>query len=123
MGKRGRPSKKKPNGNTTTKVDQCYAILSSDEEVVNKKETLRLPSPSQRRGVGNERNNTIIITPPDRSTALTNNIEKKTPLTRNNLNNNDNKKKIILMKMLFLKMIYINKYFSHLAMPKIYVFS
>ncbi|CAF2952071.1 unnamed protein product [Rotaria sp. Silwood2] len=100
MGKRGRPPKRKSAINTPSKVDQCYTILSSDDETGNKKETLRLPSPSQRRGVGNERNETIIITPPDRSKPSTNNVEKSTPVTRsnnnNNNNNNINKKKVTI---------------------------
>ncbi|CAF0990223.1 unnamed protein product [Rotaria sp. Silwood1] len=98
MGKRGRPPKRKSVTNTPSKRDQCYTILSSDDETGNKKETLRLPSPSQRRGVGNERNGTIIITPPDRTISSTNSVEKNTPVTRNNNNNNNNtnNKKIII---------------------------
>ena len=45
MGKRGRPRKKSP----AKKAEQCYTLVSSDED------TPRLPSPSQRRGVGLER--------------------------------------------------------------------
>ncbi|CAF3883984.1 unnamed protein product [Rotaria magnacalcarata] len=92
MGKRGRPPKKKPI-DTAAKVDECYTILSSDEETGSKPETLSLPSPSQRRGMGNERNGTIVITPPNRSILSTKNVEKNAPLTRNN---NNNKKKLIL---------------------------
>jgi len=92
MGKRGRPPKRKIVPDTTKKAAQCYTILTSDEEVNNKEESLRLPSPTQRRGAGNARGGTIIITPPDRTASLTNNIEKKTPLARNN----GTKKKIIL---------------------------
>ena len=95
MGKRGRPPKKKPIANTTTKVDECYTILSSDEETSSKPEALTLPSPSQRRGMGNERNGKNGITPTDRSIPSTKNIEKNTPLIKNN-NNHSNKKKLIL---------------------------
>ncbi|CAF5090399.1 unnamed protein product, partial [Rotaria sp. Silwood1] len=45
MGKRGRPPKRKSVTNTPSKRDQCYTILSSDDETGNKKETLRLPTP------------------------------------------------------------------------------
>ncbi|CAF3746940.1 unnamed protein product [Rotaria socialis] len=96
MGKRGRPPKKKPI-DTTTKVDECYTILSSDEETGSKPDTLSLPSPSQRRGMGNDRNGTIVITPPDRLILSTKNVEKKTPLTRNNNNNNNNNKKKLIL--------------------------
>jgi hypothetical protein len=92
MGKRGRPKKNKIVPNTVQKAEQCYTILSSDEESGKKEETLRLPSPSQRRGAGNERSEPIIITPPDRSTPLVDVNEKTTTLTRNN----STKKKIIL---------------------------
>ena len=63
MGKRGRPPKKKPVPATTSKADQFYTMLSSDEESGNKNEVVRLPSPSQRRGVGNERCETTKTTP------------------------------------------------------------
>jgi hypothetical protein len=90
MGKRGRP-RKKPATNVPTKVTQCYT-LSSDEETGNKEKILRLPSPTQRRGVGNERGGSIVLTPPNRTTTLANVNGKKTPLKTND----SVKKKIII---------------------------
>ncbi|CAF3872676.1 unnamed protein product [Adineta steineri] len=92
MGKRGRPPKRKVVPATPAKEEECYTILSSDEEIGKKDETLRLPSPSQRRGAGNERGGTIIITPPDRTSSSKNITEKTTPVTRKTRH----KKKIIL---------------------------
>jgi hypothetical protein len=92
MGRQGRSSKKVVP-DTVSKAEECYTILSSDEEIGKKEDILCLPSPSQRRGPGNERTEPIIITPPDRTTHLIDvNEEKTTILTRNN----NNKKKIIL---------------------------
>jgi len=95
MGKRGRPPKRKVVENTIPKAEQCYMILSSDEEAGTgngkKEEILRVPSPSQRRGIGNERNGSIFITPPDRTTSSTD-VNEKSPI----LIRNSNKKKIIL---------------------------
>jgi len=93
MGRRGRPPKNKIVSDTVSKPEECYTILSSDEETGKKEETLRLPSPTQRRGPGNERNEGIIITPPDRTTTPLIDVNGKVAiLTRNN----SNKKKIIL---------------------------
>jgi hypothetical protein len=93
MGKRGRPSKKKPLSITVPNDEQCYTILSSDEEVTNKEEILRLPSPSQRRGTGNEWSGASITTPSsDCQTSSADVNEKPTTLTRNN----NGKKKIVL---------------------------
>ncbi len=92
MGKRGRPPKKKTVPDTVPEPEQCYMILSSDEETGKKEEILRLPSPSQRRGVGYDRSDPIIITPPVRTTPSTDVIEEKTTLTRDA----NKKKKIIL---------------------------
>lgn len=93
MGKRGRPPKKKvlPK-EEPPKVEQCYTILSSDEDTKKKDKTLNLPLPSQRRGKGNERNGPSVITPPDRTKPLNNGNGKTTPSTKNN----SNKKKIVL---------------------------
>ena len=82
MGKRGRPPKKKPVQDTISKVEQCYTILSSDEDNGKNEETLRLPSPSQRRGAGSVRGGAMSITPPDRTTTLTDTMEKRSSLTR-----------------------------------------
>jgi hypothetical protein len=87
MGKRGRPPKKKSLLETVSKDEECYTILSSDEE-----ETLHLPSPSQRRGVENERNELIITTPSHCPTPSNDLNEKPTALIRNG----SNKKKILL---------------------------
>jgi hypothetical protein len=93
MGKRGRPPKKKILTDTVSKAEQCYMILSSDDDETGKKDdTLRLPSPGQRRGIGNQRSEIMIISPPDRTTSAMDVNEKPTALTRNNTN----KKKIIL---------------------------
>ena len=97
MGKRGRPPKKKPIPATTSKADQCYTMLSSDEEISKKNELLRLPSPSQRRGVGNEHCETITITPStsppaDRTMTRTDINEERTSVTRSTTT----KKKIII---------------------------
>lgn len=94
MGKRGRPPKKKSNAKTSSKLDECYTILSSDEETGFKNEKLRLPSPTQRRGSGNERTEINVSTPSDRSKSLTSNTEKTTSTNRKN--NDNNKKKIKL---------------------------
>ena len=85
MGKRGRPSKKKPSPITVPKHEECYTILSSDEELTKKDETLQLPSPTQRRGVGNEWTGAS-ITPPTLSVDTN---EKPTK-------NSTGKKKIVL---------------------------
>jgi hypothetical protein len=82
MGKRGRPPKKKPVPDTVSKAAQCYTIVSSDEDIGKKEETLSLPSPTQRRGAGSERGGTMVITPPERSTPLTDSTEKRSSLTR-----------------------------------------
>lgn len=92
MGKRGRPPKKKVLPKAVPKAAPCYTISSSDEDAGKKEESVCLPSPTQRRGVGNERSGTIVITPPDRTIPLINGNEKKTTSTRNS----SNKKKIIL---------------------------
>ena len=81
MGKRGRP-RKIPVPDTISKVEQCYTILSSDEDIGKKKNTLRLPSPSQRRGAGSVRGGMMAITPPERTTPVTGSIQKRTSLTR-----------------------------------------
>lgn len=82
MGKRGRPRKQKPAPVTPSKAEQCYTLLSSDDETSKKDNqvSLRLPPASQRRGAGSERGGLIAITPPDRSPAA----EKTTPVTRAN---------------------------------------
>ncbi|CAF1582131.1 unnamed protein product [Adineta ricciae] len=74
MGKRGRPPKRKVVSDASKVVEECYTILSSDEEIEKKDQPLRLPEPTQRRGVGNERTSTTPLTP---SVAKTNGQKKK----------------------------------------------
>ena len=88
MGKRGRPPKKKvlPEPVPKEEEEECYTILSSDEDAVD------LPSPAQRRGTRNERNKKTITTPSNRKKSLIDDKEKPTP-TRNGTGI---KKKIVL---------------------------
>ncbi|UJR34129.1 hypothetical protein I4U23_021536 [Adineta vaga] len=89
MGKRGRPPKRKVVTETPKKVEECYMILSSDEETNKTEKSLRLPSPNQRRGAGNERGRTISLTPPDRTVS----VKKTTPVTKKKIILNGNHKK------------------------------
>ena len=81
MGKRGRP-RTRPLANRKVKEDQCYTLVSSDDDVAVERGSMRLPSPTQRRGVGNERVTTLNSAEPARTLTSTNENEEKAPLKR-----------------------------------------